>query len=137
MGMYDTFGFRCPRCHTEMEVQTKMGDRCLDHWRIGDKTSINDGFYRLVESCQKCNTYPIVEISREGIFYRAYKAPPRKRPDQKINDLVGIDWIWQEGPGGRLLPIGTDIEQEFKKFNDQVQEIVKIIKKEGKNGKNN
>ena len=111
--MYDTFIYKCPHCDKETDVQTKLGECCLDSWRLGDKTSINDGFYKLAWPCHNCNKYSAIEIYRDGLFYMIMKEIPREKKG------------FQEVLYGQLAPLGTDPK---KILDEYVQEIKKIFK---------
>lgn len=114
MGMFDTFIYKCPHCHQETDAQTNLGEGVLDSWRLGDKTTVPDGFYRLAWPCHNCNDYAVVEIYRGGLFYMVLKEVPfGKKGSQEV--------IY-----GNLKSIGTDPK---KILNEYVQELKKAFKK--------
>jgi len=113
MGMYDTFDFNCPKCGVETDPQTKLGERCLDRWRLGDETTIDDGIYRLRDKCHECGTFATVVIENK-IFIEVLKFAPRTAK--------------QEMPFGGLAPLGTDPEEALKKAADLLKIEFKKMK---------
>lgn len=103
MGMYDTFRFSCPKCGEETDPQTKLGEQLLDNWRLGDRTTMPDGEYRMKDECYNCGHYSTVTI-KNGIFKSVSKEP-------SSNAL-------QEVGFGDLKPLGTCPKEEIKRLAD-------------------
>jgi predicted RNA-binding Zn-ribbon protein involved in translation (DUF1610 family) len=107
MGMYDTFIYNCPFCGIETDTQTKLGEQCLDYWRLGDETTIEPGSYRAKDPCTNCGQYSVFRVSADKKLTNISK---EAEPDSKQEVLFGT-----------LRPIGTDPEKALNEFADALK----------------
>ena len=73
MGVFDSIWvkFKCPSCGEENpkeEIQTKLGERMLENWTIGEETSIRQGVYVEDHVPWCCALEPSEDPSKGGIY---------------------------------------------------------------------
>jgi hypothetical protein len=110
MGMYDTFNFNCANCGEETDAQTKLGENCLDYWRLNDETTVEDGCYRVKDECHKCGHRNTVVIVKRH-FVAVLKDAP----------TIAM----QEGHWGALLKLDVDFEKYQTELFDEVGKMIK------------
>jgi len=94
MSSFDTIRGKCPFCGQSYESQTELGDRRLEIWQVGDKTSLADMALRLKSQCHSCKNYPVALIKggvlvalREqdaSLIEKAFGATIKGAPGRKL-----------------------------------------------------
>jgi hypothetical protein len=111
MGMFDTLIFNCQKCGKETDSQTKLGDCCLDSWRVGDRTTIKDGSYMVKDACHECGNLATVVIKNQGIFWMALEAPT----EDTLQEIIY----------GNLIKVGDDPKAENERIINLFAEAIK------------